>query len=366
MENENAVVTALKWRPTKFKEVVGQEAVVRTIMNSIRNKKHPHAFLFTGPRGVGKTTTARLVAKALNCTNPQEGEPCNECSNCLEIAKGSSVDVFEIDAASNGQVDDARELRDRIRYAPMKCKTKVLIIDEVHMMSNAAFNALLKTLEEPPANTVFILATTEDHKVPRTIVSRCQGHNFRLIPDQDIVACLKGIAQGDGIVVEDNALYIIAKVADGSLRDAQTLFDKVLGYNGENQITFKSACESLGAVDDKAFAILVDLILSKQPAQALKLVKGVFDAGLDLRRFVKDWVEYWRQMVQLKIDPSQADRLYGLSSIAKESITRQVQSISTEQLIRISREVVKASDDMGRSNHFEIILELTIISLCGE
>lgn len=364
-ENENEIVTALKWRPTTFKEVVGQEHVVRTIMNSIRNKKYPHAYLFTGPRGVGKTTTARLVAKALNCLNPKDGEPCNECTNCQQITKGSAVDVIEIDAASNGQVDDARDLRDKIRYSPMSCKNKVIIIDEVHMMTNNAFNALLKTLEEPPANTVFVLATTEDHKVPRTISSRCQVHNFRSIPDIDIVNCLKGIAKAENIEVEDNALYIIAKVSDGGLRDAQGLFDKVLGFNGENKVTFADACKALGAVDDKAFSVLVDLILLKKPGDALKVIKGMCDAGLDLKRFSKDWVGYWSQMVALKIDPTQAEHLYGLSSIAKEAIVRQVQGFTTQDLIRISRDIVRASDEMGRSNHFEILLELTVISLCG-
>jgi len=356
------VVMARKWRPQTFETIVGQEHVVRTLKNAISANRISHAYLFTGPRGVGKTTTARLLAKAINCLSPAEGgEPCNHCVRCEEIVSGSSTDVIEIDAASNGLVDDARDLREKVRYAPLACRYKVMIIDEVHMMSNAAFNALLKTLEEPPAHTVFILATTESHKVPATIISRCQKFDFRRIPVKEIADRLATMAAAEGVTVSEEALHVVARGADGSLRDAQSLFDQIVSFSGK-QVTAADVVAVLGLVDTQVFIDLIDAVARRDAAQSLALVEQLVAGGADLRLFMKDWVDYWRSLVIARVAPERAG---GASTSRGEDVVRQSRLFPQEELIELAKMAATADDELRRTQHPRLFLELFLLRLCA-
>ncbi len=358
------IVMARKWRPQTFAEVVGQEHIVRTLQNAITANRISHAYLFTGPRGVGKTTTARLLAKAVNCLSPVAGEPCNHCVRCEEIVAGSSTDVLEIDAASSGLVDDARELREKVKYAPASCRYKVLIIDEVHMMSNAAFNALLKTLEEPPAHTIFILATTEVHKVPATIVSRCQRFDFRRIPEKEIVERLASMAQTEGIAVEEEALHTVARGADGSLRDAQSLLDQIISFSGE-RVTVADAVTILGLVPMEIFVALVDAVAGHDAPRALALIQQLINQGADLRQFMKDWVEYWRNLVVVRAVTRNREEVLSVAASAAAALERQAALFSLEELTLLAQAVARTDEELRRSQHPRMLLELLLVRLCG-
>jgi len=358
------VVMARKWRPRTFAAVVGQEHIVRTLKNAIQANRISHAYLFTGPRGVGKTTTARLLAKTVNCLSPQEGEPCNHCVRCEEIVNSSSTDVIEIDAASNGLVDDARELRERVRYAPVTCRYKVIIIDEVHMMSNAAFNALLKTLEEPPAHTIFILATTESHKVPATIISRCQRFDFRRIPEKEITERLAVMAAAEGININEEALHVIARGAEGSLRDAQSLFDQIISFSGD-QIRTEDVVTVLGLVDTQVFIDLVDAIAAHDATKALKIVDQLVNSGADLRLFMKDWVEYWRQLVVARVLVNHREELINLPSNVAEAVDRQSGLFPLEEILNLAKLAAGTDDELRRTQHPRLLLELFLLQLCS-
>ena len=289
-----------KFRPQRWDQVVGQEHVVSTLQNAVRSQRIGHAYLFAGPRGTGKTTLARLLAKAFNClADDLSVRPCEVCAHCKAINKGSFLDLIEIDAASNTSVDDVRDLRDKINFSPTQGRFKVYIIDEVHMLSTAAFNALLKTLEEPPAHAIFILATTEIHKIPATVLSRCQRHEFRRIPVNDIVSCLKDIAGQEGITVDDDALIAIARQATGALRDAISLLDQ-LASTGE-RITLEIAQNVLGTVTDQAILELVDAILRKDPQAGLTCLHQALDRGSDARQFARQMVDYLRQLLLIQM-----------------------------------------------------------------
>ncbi|MEW6516231.1 MAG: DNA polymerase III subunit gamma/tau [candidate division FCPU426 bacterium] len=358
------IVMARKWRPQTFESVVGQAHVVQTLKNAIGANRISHAYLFTGPRGVGKTTTARLLAKAVNCLSPQEGgEPCNHCVRCEEIGGGGSTDVIEIDAASNGLVDDARDLREKVRYAPVSCRYKVIIIDEVHMMSNAAFNALLKTLEEPPAHTLFILATTEAHKVPATIVSRCQRFDFRRIPTKEIVGRLSTMAAAESISVEPEALEVVARGADGSLRDAQSLFDQVVSYSGQ-KVTAQDVVTVLGLVAAEVFSGLVDAVSQRDANRALEIVEQLVSGGADLRLFMKDWVEYWRRLVLARAAASPQD-LPSLAGYRAEELVRQAKLFPLEELLQVAKVAAATDDQLRYTQHPRLLLELLLLQLCA-
>lgn len=357
------IVMARKWRPRTFDTVVGQTHVVRTLKNAIQANRISHAYLFTGPRGVGKTTTARLLAKAVNCLSPENGEPCNHCVRCEEIGGGGSMDVIEIDAASNGLVDDARELREKVRYAPVSCRYKVIIIDEVHMMSNAAFNALLKTLEEPPAHTIFILATTESHKVPATIISRCQSFDFRRIPVKEITERLAVMAAAENITIDEEALHVIARGADGSLRDAQSLFDQIISFSGR-QITAPDVVAVLGLVDAQVFTGLVEAIAQHDAGRALGLIDQLVNNGADLRLFMKEWVEYWRSLVVARIAASQ-ENLLNLSGSLAEEVGRQNQLFPLEDLINLAKLAATTDDQLRFTQHPRLLIELLLMQLCS-
>ena len=289
-----------KWRPRLWEQVVGQEHVVRTLQNAIRSERINHAYLFSGPRGTGKTTTARLLAKAVNCLAPNPADrPCNQCPNCLAVNDGRFLDLIEIDAASNTSVDDIRDLREKINLSPSQGRYKVYIIDEVHMLSTAAFNALLKTLEEPPPHAIFILATTEEHKIPATVLSRCQQHEFRRIPVNQIVSYLNRMCDEEKLEIEPEALTLIARQSTGSLRDAISLLDQ-LASNGE-KITLATAQTVLGTATSQSVLSLIDAILEKRPADGLNCIHQALDGGTDPRQFARQVVDYLRNLMLIHL-----------------------------------------------------------------
>lgn len=290
-----------KYRPQKFSEVIGQNHIVQTLSNSIKNNRIGHAFLFTGPRGTGKTTMARLFAKAVNCTDPKDSEPCLKCENCQNIQDGRSLDIIEIDAASNTGVDNIRELRETVKLPPTRAKFKIYIIDEVHMLSTGAFNALLKTLEEPPAHVIFILATTEIHKVPDTIISRCQRFDFVRLSLENIIKKLSAIAKKEGVEIEKEALEMIAISAEGGMRDAESTLAQIISLE-DKKITAKEAGEILGTTDHQNVEKLASLLLEKNIKEALGLINDLTANGSDLEIFNKSFLNYLRQLLILSVD----------------------------------------------------------------
>jgi len=273
-----------KWRPQTFAEVAGQEPITHTLINAIASGKVAHAYLFTGPRGTGKTTTGRLLAKAVNCTDPREGEPCNACDSCRPFLEGRALDLIELDAASNRGIDEIRALRDKVGFAPAAARYKLYLVDEVHMLTEPAFNALLKTLEEPPHHVVFVLATTESHKVPLTILSRCQRFEFRRIPSAEMARRLQEMVQGEGIQIDQASIEMIAQAAEGSLRDAQSLLDQIVSYSG-SQVRAEDVQTVLGLVDRHQVEEALGYILAGAGGPLMQLVDGLYTAGHDLRLF---------------------------------------------------------------------------------
>lgn len=301
-KNNSYQVTARKWRPIEFASVLGQEHITQTLINAIISGRLHHAYLFNGPRGVGKTTTARILAKALNCLNPSENkEPCNKCDSCTQILEGRSMDVVEIDGASNNSVDDIRKLRENARYPPISGKYKLYIIDEVHMLSTSAFNALLKTLEEPPKHLIFIFATTEPHKLPATILSRCQRFDFKRMQINDIVSRLKFIAEKENIKIDDDSLIIIARKADGSMRDSQSIFDQVVAFCGLD-IKFDKVNSALSIIDQGFYFRVTDMINSKSTSQAFEIVSDIIISGYDIQEFLIGLSEHFRNFLTVIIN----------------------------------------------------------------
>jgi DNA polymerase-3 subunit gamma/tau len=294
------LVIARKWRPKLFDEVVGQDHVTRTLKNAIASNRIAHAYIFSGPRGVGKTTVARILAKTLNCVNGPTSTPCNNCHACRDIAAGSSMDVLEIDGASNTSVDNVRELRENIRYMPSHGKYRIYIIDEVHMLSNSAFNALLKTLEEPPPHAIFIFATTEVHKVPATILSRCQRFDFKRIPFKEIQERLNLIARDEGIEIDEKGIYLIAREADGSLRDAQSFLDQVIAF-ANDEIEGSDVTVALGLMDRSLLYDLSEAVLNRDSKSCLNIIENIYNFGYDFKKLCIDILEHIRDLIVVKV-----------------------------------------------------------------
>lgn len=358
------LVLARKWRPQTFTDVVGQEHVTRTLRNAITSGRVAHAFLFTGPRGVGKTTTARLLAKALNCEQGPTPDPCNQCSNCTEIAAGTALDVLEIDGASHTGVDNIRDLTEGVQYRPVKSRFRVIIIDEVHMLSNAAFNALLKTLEEPPSHVKFIFATTESHKILPTILSRCQRYDFKRIPLRELIQRLREIIQHEGLSADDVALALLAREADGGLRDAQSLLDQVIAWSG-GQITEAAVKEALGVADRQALFRVAEAVLARNPAQALQLAGDLHEYGYDPRRLCRDLLEHCRHLVAAKVsnDPIM---LADLPDHEVAIVRQQVSACSLEDVQRLFTLLLHADEEIGRTAYPQLVIEMTLVKLASQ
>jgi len=326
------VVLARRWRPQTFDDLVGQPHITTTLKSSIESDRLAHAHLFVGPRGIGKTSTARILAKALNCEKGPAAEPCNKCANCTEITAGNSMDVIEIDAASSSSVDDVREVRDNVRFAPVKCRFKIYIIDEVHMLSAAAFNALLKTLEEPPAHTKFVLATTEVHKIPATIISRCQRFDFRKISEADILERLEQICRGDGVEFEEEALFAIAKSAEGSLRDAESILDQLISFC-DAKITYKDVDAVLGLVDWRVFHDLCSALRDGNIPRELEIVDEIVAAGKDLGQFARDLVHYFRHLLVCRVTGS--DKLVSIPTGERAGLVSLAERFTASELLSL-------------------------------
>lgn len=323
-----------------FEDVVGESHITTTLRNALASNRLSHAYIFSGPRGVGKTTTARILAKAINCEHPIDFNPDNTCDLCREITEGRSVNVFEIDGASNRGVDEIRNLRDAVRYGPAKGKYKVYIIDEVHMLTKEAFNALLKTLEEPPSYVVFIFATTEIHKVPQTILSRCQRFDFRRIAVDEIITRLRFIAGEERITIDDEALHHIARRADGSLRDAQSVFDQVVSYCGNENITGKEVAEIFNMVDEDLYFRLTGLITTRDVRNGLQLVDDVITRGYDIREFLNGLIEHFRNL--LVVRATESTRLVEASEASKKKFQDSARSFTESDLLRFIRIATEA------------------------
>lgn len=348
------------WRPQSFIDVVGQEHVTKTLQNALVQEKISHAYLFSGPRGTGKTSAAKILAKAVNCEKSPVNEPCNECSACLGITNGSIPDVIEIDAASNNGVEEIRDIRDKVKYAPNVVKYKVYIVDEVHMLSIGAFNALLKTLEEPPQHVIFILATTEPHKIPLTIISRCQRFDFKRITPQDIVRRMKLIVEETNVQCDDKALHIIARAAEGGMRDALSLLDQAISFS-EDGVTTEDALTVTGSVSQSLLNQLATSLIEKNVASALETVGELLSQGKDPVRFIEDFILYYRDMLLYKAAPNLEETFERV--MLDEEFQALSDKTSAERIYQLIDILNKTQQEMRWTNHPRIFLEVAIVKL---
>ena len=356
-----------KWRPVTFEDVKGQDHIVTTLKNQIKLDRVGHAYLFCGTRGTGKTTVAKIFAKAVNCENPVDGSPCGECPTCKAIAAGVSMNVVEIDAASNNGVDNIREIRDEVMYSPTEGKKKVYIIDEVHMLSIGAFNALLKTLEEPPEYVIFILATTEASKIPITILSRCQRYDFHRISIDTIAGRLSQLMEYENIRVEDKALRYVAKAADGSMRDALSLIDQCVAFHlGQDELTYENVLDVLGAVDTTVFAYTLKAVVSGDVSACLHIVEDVVMQGRDLSQFTSDFVWYLRNLLLVAStkDISSLEDVIDVSADNLKQLAEDSKLADTETLMRYIRVMSDLSNELKLATQKRIKLEVSLIKLC--
>jgi len=351
-------VLARKWRPQAFEAVVGQDPVTRTLQNALKSGRVAHAYLFTGPRGVGKTTTARLLAKALACTQRTGPEACNACPSCQDFVSGAPVDVMEIDAASNTGVDDIRTLRENVKYAPARGRFKIYIVDEVHMLSGPAFNAFLKTLEEPPAHVVFVLATTDPRKIPATVLSRCQRFDFRPIPPEQLTATLQEILTKEEVGFDPAALPMLVRAAEGSLRDALSLLDTALAY-GEGALDEASVARLLGSSSPIHVRGFLAALLARDGAQALEAIDRAARDGEDLAWLCREVVETARRALVVKVAPEAP--FADLSPAEREALAASVEPVSADELIYLLRAFMDADAEMRRSPHPRVELEIAAV-----
>ena len=354
-----------KWRPTSFEEVRGQDHIVKTLKNQINSGRIGHAYLFCGTRGTGKTSIAKIFARAVNCEHPVNGSPCGECPTCKAIAAGTSMNVIEIDAASNNGVDNIREIRDEVQYSPTEGKYKVYIIDEVHMLSTGAFNALLKTLEEPPSYVIFILATTEVAKIPVTIMSRCQRYDFHRISIETIADRLSELMKAENIVVEDKAIRYVAKAADGSMRDALSLLDQCIAFHLGEELKYDDVLDVLGAVDIAIFSNMYKTIRENDVARCMNLMEDIIMQGRDLSQFVTDFIWYLRNLLLIKTTRD-TDKIEDVIEVSKDNIADMMEDAKeadVDTLMRHIRVLSELSNDMKTSTQKRVKAEVTFIKL---
>lgn len=349
------------YRPKTFEDVVGQEHIVKTLKNQIKNNNIGHAYLFSGTRGTGKTSTAKIFARAVNCLNPINEEPCNECEICVDTLNDNIMDIVEIDAASNNSVDDIRELRESVKYTPSKAKYKVYIIDEVHMLSQGAFNALLKTLEEPPSYVIFILATTEPHKIPATILSRCQRFDFKRVSSKDIASRMAYICKKENIEAEEKALSLIARNSQGALRDALSILDQCMSF-GNEKIEYNDVIELLGTVNIDELFELSQSIIDENTKKSLQILNEFIIWGKDIRNLINDLIDHFRNLMVCKVSKD-LDEIISLPEESIERLKEQSENININDLIRILNILSETQDSMKSSSNTRILAEVTIMKI---
>ena len=351
-----------KWRPTSFEEVRGQDHIVKTLKNQINSGRIGHAYLFCGTRGTGKTSIAKIFARAVNCEHPVDGSPCGECSMCRQIAEGASLNVVEIDAASNNGVENIRDIREQVQYPPTDGRYRVYIIDEVHMLSIGAFNALLKTLEEPPSYVIFILATTEVHKIPITVLSRCQRYDFKRISIDTIAGRLAELTQAEQIDVDDRALRYVARAADGSMRDALSLLDQCVAFHFGEKLTYDNVLEVLGAVDNRVFSKLFQAVLASDTKACIREIEEMIIQGRDLSQLVNDFVWYMRNLLIAKTTDEPGDML-DMSEENLAVLKEEAAGVDTEMLMRYIRIFSELSGQLRYASQKRILVEIAFIKL---
>ncbi len=349
-----------KWRPQVFEDIIGQKHITQTLMNAISLNRISHAYIFSGPRGVGKTTTARILAKSLNCEKGTTPHPCNKCERCIRITEGYSMDVIEIDGASNRGIDDIRDLRNKVKFAPAEGKYKVYIIDEVHMLTTEAFNALLKTLEEPPSHVIFIFATTAPHKIPNTILSRCQWFNFRRISLEDIINKLKMIIKDEKLEIDDQTLNIIARSSTGSMRDAESILDQIIAYCGK-EITLQNVREVLGIIEEDVFFNFVDTIINNDTVKGIEIVNRISDLGGDASQFIKNLMEYVHNLSLIKVCKPEVLNFQGIFTEDRERLLKQSKLIKLGKLFNIVDYLAEVERKMKYTHNPWILLEMLVL-----
>ncbi|SHK49458.1 DNA polymerase-3 subunit gamma/tau [Clostridium cavendishii DSM 21758] len=351
-----------EWRPTKFEDVVGQEHITITLRNQIVNERIAHAYLFCGTRGTGKTSTAKVMAKALNCLNPTEGEPCNECDMCKKINNGLAIDITELDAASNNGVDKIRDIIDDVQYPPQESRYKVYIMDEVHMLSQGAVNAFLKTLEEPPKNVIFILATTDPQKLPITILSRCQRFDFKRIGNEQMVGRLKKIVKDQGVFCDDRSLNLIARVSDGAMRDSLSILDQAISM-GDGKVDYNELVSMLGLVTNEHLFKITDSIIDRNIESVVKIIEEIVLSGKDMHLFIKDLITHYRNLLMAKVTNNPEEVL----DMAEENIDllkEQANRVRIEEIMRAIRVLQESEESARLSKQARLYLELATIKLC--